>query len=557
MSLPSVDVRLCSDAQCLDSLADFTAPDATCVTNAQGSTIVEIAAGAATAHLQAFGDELCATPPTLETELTLDGAVHFSGAVYYTAALTQACLPPDPAIGYYYDIVSFSGRADGDMGNLDACLFAGFAHCVVQDGATGIVAGACLPHNCGPADVQNVSAPIWGHLALINPALQVVYGEGPGRANVVAHCGPQTFPFDAHAAQTIAGLAVAALIALLATAYALAFPLAVAAQRKRAKSALASASLMATSASVVAGEVLPPLPAALDVMLRAAALTTTVPRLLGTAPPARARDASAPQLDAFDGVRVLSLSLVVLGHSLFFPLSLTGYSNGVAVYAELGNAAMQVIPSAEFAVDSFFALSGALGAFLFSRGLRVAFAKAVAAEGFGAGARSAAEGTRGAAEGARGAAEGASGADSVNAGANSSEHSAPLLAASSLNSGAAEVGGEGEPRVKGGADSATAGLRLLVERALRAAGRLSLATIGAWLYAMVHRYLRLVPSVGVMIAVFMYVAPLLGSGPFWRSWEGSITNCADHAWTNLVFLNNYKPGDQDGRFNKQCTGWLW
>ena len=358
-----------------------------------------------------------------------------------------------------------SGHQPGDVGNLDLCLFNGFQHCSIQDKTSGLFSGACLPRNCGVADVTNATSPIWQHILVTVPVWAAVLPT----ANLVAYCGTQAFPVDDGAAKTLAALAVAATAVLIATLY----TLAVRAPRKGAEVAAPNAANR--------------LPPALDTLLRAASLSTTLPRLFGAAPPSRARDEAAPRLAAFDGVRVLSLSLVVLGHSFFFPFSLTGYSNGLGVYDNLGKAAFMVIPSAEFAVDSFFALSGARGAYLFSKGLRKAFASAAAAEGLGA-------------------ARAASGDASLNA---------ALL-----------EGDEGTEED----DESPAARRGRPLAFVRAAARGVAATAGAWAYATVHRYLRLVPSVGVMIAVFTYVAPLLGDGPYWRNgWHGSIDACNDRA----------------------------
>ena len=63
-----------------------------------------------------------------------------------------------------------------------------------------------------------------------------------------------------------------------------------------------------------------------------------------------------------NGVRVLSMGLVVLGHTLYFMTSF-GPLNQADVYpphGALSTWTFQIIPSAEFAVDSFFMMSGFL-----------------------------------------------------------------------------------------------------------------------------------------------------------------------------------------------------
>ena len=72
---------------------------------------------------------------------------------------------------------------------------------------------------------------------------------------------------------------------------------------------------------------------------------------------ARNRDTSS-----LNGIRVLSMVLVILGHAAFTPFTL-GLLNDAAVlppHGVLSTWTFQVIPSAEFAVDSFFFLSGFL-----------------------------------------------------------------------------------------------------------------------------------------------------------------------------------------------------
>jgi peptidoglycan/LPS O-acetylase OafA/YrhL len=66
-----------------------------------------------------------------------------------------------------------------------------------------------------------------------------------------------------------------------------------------------------------------------------------------------------------NGIRVLSLFCVIIGHSLAFGLS---YSNNVLdVLVWTHNIAFQLIINAVLAVDTFFVLSGFLTAILFVR----------------------------------------------------------------------------------------------------------------------------------------------------------------------------------------------
>ena len=87
-------------------------------------------------------------------------------------------------------------------------------------------------------------------------------------------------------------------------------------------------------------------------------------------------------LQCLDGVRCLSMLWVVYGHSVLWPMQGPGYSNMFeAVVPHGGEGYMasvrgQVLNAAEFSVDSFFWLSGFLGAYV---ACRVATREATAA----------------------------------------------------------------------------------------------------------------------------------------------------------------------------------
>ena len=504
MSIPSIDVRLCLDVSCFESVADFTQPTGVCTPSGStggGSSRADLSSDSTSALFQAFTDIAC-TIPNIQLELILDNEVHPAAntVTSYKAKLTQACLPPDNALPSYYQMAGYSGTQFSDMGNQDSCLSNGFQHCAVQDTTTGLFFGACMPHNCVANDVLNSTAPIWTYLLANIPAWAIIIARG-NASNVVVKCGDQSFPFDDGASKTTTVLVITAVFVIAATLFTVAIQ-----------------KVKKTEATGVAS---PLVPAGLDSLLRAASLSTTVPRLLGAAQPERIRDESSSQLASLDGIRVLSLSLVVLGHSAFFPLSLTGFANTASVYQNLGKASFQVIPSAEFAVDSFFALSGLLGAYLMTKGLAKAFLKAAEMEGFD---------------------------DHV------TDHKNTLLLPTSLN----DEGGLLDFDMGGFEGRAPKRHAVCSMARLRAVTRGIFAAIGAWVYASLHRYLRLLPSVAAMIVIFIYIAPLLGSGPFWRSgWEGTIAMCNDHSWSSLLFLNNFFPGAHDGMFGRQCAGWLW
>ncbi|XP_071947853.1 nose resistant to fluoxetine protein 6-like [Antedon mediterranea] len=67
-------------------------------------------------------------------------------------------------------------------------------------------------------------------------------------------------------------------------------------------------------------------------------------------------------LHALNGIRVLSLFWVILGHTYFFPLTL--FSNPIQIPDILGRFSFQAVGNATFSVDSFFFMSGLLITYL-------------------------------------------------------------------------------------------------------------------------------------------------------------------------------------------------
>ena len=78
------------------------------------------------------------------------------------------------------------------------------------------------------------------------------------------------------------------------------------------------------------------------------------------------RERKASALDVLDGVRVLSIFWVILGHAYYFPII---EGNSVRNYPELIAFLKQflftLVTSGVLAVDSFFFMSGFLGAYIF------------------------------------------------------------------------------------------------------------------------------------------------------------------------------------------------
>lgn len=507
-----IDLHLCFDGKgCFDlskltACADFTTASGACAASAALSSITTLNSDGVTATWTPYLDEACTTrAPYVEQVFRLDGTCvieEVSPSVLvkaYTATLHGACLPPDPLLPSYFALTDATGHRSGDLGNYDACVENENQHCVLAD-ASGLFIGACVPSACGVSDVTDPLAPIRGYLLGQAPVIALL-----NASTLTAHCGNNAVPWEAGSYGTVAALSVAALAVLGATLYA-------ALQRVNGDNARR-------------GGAKPPAPrlsAPLNACLRSSALSTTVPRMLGQGS-AQRRTQNAHLL-AFDGVRVLSLSLVVLGHTLFFPLTLSGFSNGLDIYKSLSGAAFQVFPSAEFAVDTFFLLSGALGALLLTKAMRKAL---------GGGAKRA---------------------------ASSTAQREGLLAGSAggINNDPATSGDGNSGNIANDIAYADRSALLGPQRsAVPPLARDAASLLYVWLLSIVTRYLRLLPSVAALILVYTYVAPLLGSGPVWSLWEGARKQCTGQAWSQLLFVGNYVPGPSNQVFSSACAGWLW
>lgn len=73
------------------------------------------------------------------------------------------------------------------------------------------------------------------------------------------------------------------------------------------------------------------------------------------------------------------------------------------------------------------------------------------------------------------------------------------------------------------------------------------------------RLWRLTPLYMYVLAVYFFVLPQTGSGPFWALWQhqDTYTRCAEHWWTNLLYINNLYPNQFSGslKTNLGCMGW--
>ena len=61
------------------------------------------------------------------------------------------------------------------------------------------------------------------------------------------------------------------------------------------------------------------------------------------------------------------------------------------------------------------------------------------------------------------------------------------------------------------------------------------------LVVLILRILRILPLYVFCLGLWMFIAPHLGSGPFWYQWENFLEPCRDSWWTNLLFVNNFLP----------------
>ncbi|GIY90712.1 nose resistant to fluoxetine protein 6 [Caerostris darwini] len=67
------------------------------------------------------------------------------------------------------------------------------------------------------------------------------------------------------------------------------------------------------------------------------------------------------------------------------------------------------------------------------------------------------------------------------------------------------------------------------------------AILNGWLSVSSFIFLRLYPSVLLVLGV-MFFLPWLASGPFWAELPGvEVANCRQFWWTNLLFINNWRP----------------
>merc|ERR1719498_1770868 len=75
-----------------------------------------------------------------------------------------------------------------------------------------------------------------------------------------------------------------------------------------------------------------------------------------------------------------------------------------------------------------------------------------------------------------------------------------------------------------------------------------------YLMAIVLRYIRLTPSLGLIMMIYYKIWVFFGEGPFAVSYQKSINERCDGSWwSELTYTMNFIPFDS----NKVCMGWSW
>eukprot|EP00041_Stephanoeca_diplocostata_P022147 m.524885 g.524885 ORF g.524885 m.524885 type:complete len:798 (-) comp21994_c0_seq4:82-2475(-) len=89
-----------------------------------------------------------------------------------------------------------------------------------------------------------------------------------------------------------------------------------------------------------------------------------------------------------------------------------------------------------------------------------------------------------------------------------------------------------------------------------------------WFRFYIHRYLRLTPNLAVVMLIFLFVQPHVGSGPLWfrNQYANDGTDCSEDTafrascgctsywWANLLYIQNVYPA---GPLSSICMSWTW
>lgn len=81
----------------------------------------------------------------------------------------------------------------------------------------------------------------------------------------------------------------------------------------------------------------------------------------------------------------------------------------------------------------------------------------------------------------------------------------------------------------------------VLQRKLKNENGKSCLTILKIVAAIFFRILRIMPLYLCCLGFWMFLAPHMGSGPFWYQWEHFLEPCRQLWWTNIFFVNNFLP----------------
>ena len=415
------------------------------------------------------------------------------------AAGDESCVIPTDFMTLL-GLTDATGRRTHDLGNYDACKASGYGYCLLQIGGDGgTPVGVCLPGACerellACGNATQCMATVAGQYILqVAPIIGIFEAIYDNDLPIMATCG------DGAQTSWPAGgiLTVFALAALAA--------------------AVAVATIFIATRTQASKPMVTPWIAALASRI---SLTTTLPPVLSAAP--RRRRPGSADLGAMDAVRALSTACVILGHTVYFVTSAPGFVNISAVSDAAFSAAGQVLPSAEFAVDSFFLLSGCLGAYLLAREV----AKALPHWAAAAMAGSAAHG------------------DSVQvlewlqAGAMSVATAAATCTGPVeprdrlIDEDDADESGWKQPLGGGTAEQ-------VAEAPSPPWAHTTMALAGLYVSLFMHRFLRLMPTLFATMCVMYYVMPLVSAGPYWFKYAEFIEPCeGKYFWLTAFFVSS-------------------
>ncbi|RYE84816.1 MAG: hypothetical protein EOO65_01595 [Methanosarcinales archaeon] len=185
-----------------------------------------------------------------------------------------------------------AGRHTFDMGNYAQCVGGGFQYCLITV-AGAVPFASCVPADCSQAIVSNMTSPIWEYIWALNPLAFALAEATSNVYPVSVVCGDNKQPMTAGRGVFIGFLVTLGAVILAATGIVVHQRYCVRASGRKPEKPPAHKSLSAK-------------------LLDCFALTSSVPSMLATG-----GDRSG-HLSSLNGVRVFSMSLVILGHTLIF-----------------------------------------------------------------------------------------------------------------------------------------------------------------------------------------------------------------------------------------------